>query len=76
MGAWYGTNGNAHYFGYQITGMVIIFTWTSLFAITYFLLMHVLGLLRVDRATEILGLDLRDLGGLSEADWSVITEEV
>lgn len=53
-------------------GVLVIFTWTSVFAITYFLAMKIFGLLRIDKTSEIIGSDLKEMGGLSASDWKVI----
>ena len=40
--------------------------WSSVFSIAFFLLMKKLGLLRIKKEIEIVGLDIAELGGLTE----------
>jgi hypothetical protein len=39
--------------------------WTSFWAIAFFLSMSKLGILRIDKIIEIVGLDIAELGGFS-----------
>lgn len=56
--------GRALYFGYQVCGIVVIFTFASFFFLPYFLVMNFIGQLRVERVVELLGLDFAE--GLGE----------
>ena len=43
-----------------------MFAWSSVFSITFFLSMKKLGLLRIKKEIEIIGLDIAELGGLTD----------
>jgi ammonia channel protein AmtB len=43
-----------------------MFTWASVCSILFFLLMKKLNLLRIEKEIEIIGLDVAELGGLSD----------
>lgn len=62
--------------GYQIVGITVICAWTSLIAIPYFVVMNELNLLRVDPAIEEIGLDVAELGGVSEEFISAVREQI
>jgi hypothetical protein len=50
--------------------------WTSLFAISYFLIMKAFGLLRVELADEIFGFDQLEMGGISPCQYNYIKQEI
>lgn len=75
-GIFYGDPHKGHYFGYQFCGMVVIFVWTSAWAITYFLVMRTFNLLRLDMCYEIVGYDTLDMGGVNALDVLKIHEEL
>ena len=52
--------------GYQIVGIVVIVCWVSLISFPAFLIMRKLHVLRVDKAVEEIGLDVAELGNVSE----------
>jgi ammonia channel protein AmtB len=43
-----------------------MFAWSSFFSIIFFLSMKKLGLLRIKKEIEIIGLDIAELGGLTD----------
>lgn len=47
-------------------GALAIFTWVTLCTVPFFLTMKKLNLLRVPREIEVVGLDISELGGVSE----------
>ena len=49
--------GRGKFFGYQICGIVVILVWATLMFVPFFMIMKKLGLLRVNRVVEIVGLD-------------------
>ena len=64
-GLFYNSPNKGSFFGYQILGMLAIILWTSLISTTYFLIMKRLGKFRIDKSIEIVGLDIAEMGGLS-----------
>lgn len=54
------------YFGYQVCGMVCVIAWVSVMSSLIFYTMKRLKLFRVDSAIELIGLDIAEMGGLSE----------
>lgn len=54
------------YFGVQVLGIVTICIWTATVSTLYFLLMKYLNKFRIDKSIEIIGLDIAEMGGLSE----------
>ena len=49
--------------GYQFVGIAAILGWTSVISIAYFFIMKQLNLLRLDRAVEVIGMDVCELNG-------------
>ena len=47
-------------------GIVAVLIWTALTSSAFFYTMKRLGLLRIDPTIEIIGLDIAEMGGLSE----------
>ena len=43
--------------------------WTSFWSIAFFLSMKKIGILRIDKTIEIVGLDIAELGGFTEDDY-------
>ncbi len=76
FGVIYGDPAKGHFFGYQVCGIVAIFAWNSVIAIPYFLVMHQIELLRIDRTVEVIGQDLTELSGLTNEDFKTIQAEV
>lgn len=64
-GLFYG-HGGGKFFGVQVLGMVCVFIWVSVLAGGLFLLLKKLGLLRIDKAVEVIGLDIAEMGGVSD----------
>lgn len=62
--------------GYQLVGIVVIIAWVSLIAIPTFLIMRKLHVLRVDKAVEALGLDVAELGTVSEEFIDSVREHI
>lgn len=54
------------FFGYQILGIIAIFAWVTACSFPYFYIMRRTGRLRLDKNIEIVGLDIAELGGVSE----------
>jgi hypothetical protein len=50
-------------------------SWVSLTSRTIFLTLKRLGLFRVDKAIELIGLDIAEMGGLSEDVYEKIRKE-
>lgn len=74
-GVFYGVPGSGTFFGYQILGIVVMFAWSSFFSITFFMIMKKLNYLRIQKEVEIIGLDVAELGGLTEEVYSKIKIE-
>ena len=65
-GVFYGASGCGTFFGYQILGLVCMFLWTTFFSILFFFSMKKLNLLRIEKEIEIIGLDIAELGGMTD----------
>ena len=52
--------------GYQIVGIVVIIAWVSLISFPAFYIMREINVLRVDKAVEEIGLDVAELGNVSD----------
>lgn len=65
-GLLYGGSGSGKYFGYQVLGIVCVMAWVALMSSIVFYTLRRLGLFRVDKAIELIGLDIAEMGGLSE----------
>ena len=65
-GVVYGYPNSGSFFGYQIVGLLSMFAWSSVCSITFFMSMKYLGLLRIKKEIEIIGLDIAELGGLTD----------
>lgn len=64
------------FFGVQILGIVAILLWTVLISGGYFLLMrNVFGIFRIDKSIEIIGLDIAEMGGLSNEMFDKILKD-
>jgi hypothetical protein len=64
------------FMGYQLVGITIIIAWISLFSIITFLILRKLHLLRVDPAVEEVGLDVAELGNVSEEFLDAVRQEI
>ncbi len=64
------------FMGYQIVGIVVILAWTSLISIPTFLILRKLHLLRIDPAIEEIGIDVAELGGVSEEFLDAVREQI
>ena len=64
-----------YFFGWQCIGLVSMFAWSSVCSICFFLTMKKLGLLRIPKEIEIVGLDIAELGGLTEEVYQKIKVE-
>jgi ammonium transporter, Amt family len=54
------------FFGVQLLGTLAIIAWTALISGAYFLLMRdVFGVFRIDKSIEVIGLDIAEMGGMS-----------
>lgn len=76
FGIFYSDPAKGRYFGYQVLGVVVIVLWTSVHAITYFLVMKTFNMLRVDMCYEIVGIDALEMGGVNALDLLKIHEEL
>lgn len=54
------------YLGWQMCGMVTILAWTAFFSVLFFYSMKRAGLLRIEKEIEIIGLDIAELGGMTD----------
>ena len=66
QGIFYGHPGSGRYFGFQVLGIVCVMAWVGLMSSIIFYTLNRLGLFRVDKAIELIGLDIAEMGGLSE----------
>jgi Amt family ammonium transporter len=53
------------FFGYQLFGMLCISVWAAATSTVYFLVMRLCNKFRIDASIELIGLDIAELGGLS-----------
>ena len=74
-GVFYGGNGCWSYLGYQCLGLVCVIAWVSFMSSIIFYIMKRLGLFRVDMAIELIGLDIAEMGGLSEEVYEKIRRD-
>jgi ammonium transporter, Amt family len=74
-GLLYGGDGSGTFFGYQLLAIVCVMSWVGLTSGTIFLTLKRLGLFRVDKAIELIGLDIAEMGGLSEDVYEKIRKE-
>lgn len=68
-GVFYNNAGSGRYLGYQILGIVVIFAWVTLISFPYFWVMKFYGKLRLSKSIEIVGLDIAEMGGVSESHY-------
>ena len=62
--------------GYQIVGITVIIAWVSLISFPAFLIMRKVHVLRVDKAIEEIGLDIGELGNVSEDFIDAVREKI
>ena len=74
-GLLYGGDGCGTYFGYQLLAIVCVIAWVGGTSSIIFYILKRLGLLRVDQAIEIIGLDIAEMGGLSEDIYEKVRRE-
>lgn len=74
-GLFYGASGSGTFFGYQLLAIVCVMSWVSFTSGTIFFTLKRLGLFRVDKAIELIGLDIAEMGGLSEEVYEKIRKE-
>jgi len=74
-GLFYNGEGSGTFFGYQLLAIVCVMGWVGLTSGTIFLTLKRLGLFRVDKAIELIGLDIAEMGGLSEDVYEKIRKE-
>lgn len=65
-GVFYDVPNKGTFFGYQILGMIAVIAWVGVTSSLFFYTMKRLGLLRIDKAIEIIGLDIAEMGGVGE----------
>lgn len=63
------------YFGVQVLGILTICIWAAMISTLYFLLMKSVNKFRIDKSIEIIGLDIAEMGGLSEELFDKIWKE-
>jgi ammonia channel protein AmtB len=61
--------------GIQLLGTVAIITWVSALSIPIFLTLNKLGLFRVPKEIEIIGLDISEMGGVNEELYSKLRKD-
>lgn len=61
--------------GIQFLGLVSIIVWVSFWSILLFYTLNKFGLLRVPKEIEIMGLDIAEMGGVSEDIYSKLRKE-
>jgi Amt family ammonium transporter len=76
MGLLYEDPGKGRFFGYQILAIIAVMAWVGTTASITFYIMNRLGFLRVDKAIEIIGLDIAEMGGLSEEIYDRIRKDL
>lgn len=64
------------FMGYQIVGIVVIIAWVSLISFPAFYIMREINVLRVDKAVEEIGLDVAELGNVSDEFISAVNEAI
>lgn len=74
-GVFYGVTGCWSYLGYQCLGLVCVIAWVAFMSSMIFYIMKRLGLFRVDMAIELIGLDIAEMGGLSEEVYAKIRRD-
>ena len=74
-GLFYGQPGSGAYFGYQCLGIVSVIAWVAFMSSLIFYIIKRFGLLRVDKAIELIGLDIAEMGGLSEDIYEKIRKD-
>ena len=65
-GLFYNVPDKGKFFGYQILGMIAIIAWIALTSTLYFLIMKRIGKFRIEQSIELIGLDIAEMGGLSQ----------
>lgn len=61
--------------GLQLLGAVSIAAWVTLITVPFFLTMKRFDLLRVPKEIEVVGLDISELGGVSEEVYSKLRKD-
>lgn len=56
-------------------GVVVIFAWVSVLTIAIFMGLKYAGLLRIDKAVEVIGLDIAEMGGVSDDVYQKVKQE-
>ena len=56
--------------------MLAILAWTLLLSTGYFLIMRSVGKFRIDRSIEVIGIDIAEMGGLSQELYDKIRLEL
>lgn len=64
------------FMGYQIVGITVIVAWTTVIVLPAFYVLRKLHMLRVDKAIEEVGLDVAELGGVSEEFLDAVREQL
>jgi len=67
--------GPGSYFGYQCLAVVVVIAWVGFMSSTIFYIINRLHLFRVDKAIELIGLDVAEMGGLSEEVYDRIRQD-
>ena len=74
QGIFYGHNAG-YFFGVQILGVVAVFGFVSVVSIVIFMILKRTGLLRIDRSIEVIGLDIAEMGGVSDEVYDKVKQE-
>jgi len=74
-GLFYNSPDKGTFFGYQIAGIISVIVWVSITSSIFFYVMKRLGLLRIDKAIEIIGIDIAEMGGVSEDIYEKMRKE-
>jgi Amt family ammonium transporter len=75
LGLFYGSPNKGRYFGYQILAIVCVIAWVSATSSLFFYTMKRLGLFRIDKSIELIGLDIAEMGGVSEDIYEKMRKE-
>lgn len=75
LGLFYDPGRGIKQLGLQALGAVAIFLWVSFLSIPLFLILNKLNLFRVPKEIEIIGLDISEMGGLSDDMYSKLRKD-
>jgi ammonia channel protein AmtB len=58
-----------------VLAIICVVSWVAITSSTFFFIMKKLGFFRVDTAIEIIGLDIAEMGGVSEEIYEKIRKD-